>query len=105
MKNKLIILSFILIIFLFGIFVNLINKNTNFDNRYIKVTLKGGVSKTGTYFCKYGTSISEVLLMAGGIKDTGYLPENLDYNTPITEDIIINIPNKYSTIKKSFEEN
>lgn len=104
MREKVICLSFILFVFLFGIAIKIFQINTNMEEKYINITVKGAIMRSGTYFCKYGISIAKVLETAGGIKDGGYLPEGFDYNMPITEDIIINIPNKYSTIRKNFEE-
>lgn len=105
MRDKVICLSFILFVFLFGIAIKLFRINTNFTERYIKITVKGAVMNRGTYLCKYGISIAEILEMSGGMRESGYLPEGFDYNMPITEDTIINIPNKYSIIRKNFEEN
>ena len=105
MRERLICLCFILFVFLFGIAIKIfwINTNNN-EEKYINITVKGAVMNSGTYFCKYGISFAEVLETAGGIKNGGYLPEGFDYNMPITEDIIINIPNRYSIIRKNFEE-
>ena len=105
MRERLICLCFILFVFLFGIAIKIFQIDTS-DNeeKYINITVKGAVMNLGTYFCKYGISFAEVLETAGGIKDGGYLPEGFDYNMPITEDIIINIPNRYSIIRKNFEE-
>ncbi len=105
MRDKVICLSFVLFVFLFGIAIKLFRINTNFAERYINVTVKGAVMNRGTYLCKSGISIAEVLEMSGGMRESGYLPEGFDYNMPITEDIIINIPNKYSIVRKHFEEN
>ena len=103
MRERLICLCFILFVFLFGIAIKIFRINTsNNEEKYI--TVKGAVMNSGTYFCKYGISFAEVLETAGGIKNGGYLPEGFDYNMPITEDIIINIPNRYSIIRKNFEE-
>lgn len=105
MRDKVICLSFILFVFLFAIVVKLFRINMDFAERYINITVKGAVMNRGTYLCKYGISVAEVLEMSGGMRESGYLPEGFDYNMPITEDIIINIPNKYSIIRKHFEEN
>ena len=102
MKEKIICLSFILLVFLFGIIINTFYNNTNIK-RYIKVTMKGAVRHSGVYFCEYGSSFAELIESAGGITERGYLPEGLDYNTPITNDITINIPIKYYSIKKNTE--
>ena len=105
MKEKIICLSFILFVFLFGIAIKFFLINSNSEEKYINITVKGAVVSGGTYLCKYGTSVAEVLEIAGGMRDSGYLPESFDYNAPITEDIIINIPNRYSILRKNFEEN
>ena len=104
MKEKVICLSFILFVFLFGIVIKLLRVNSNSEEKYINITVKGAVVSGGTYICKYGISVAEVLESAGGMRESGYLPEGFDYNTPMTEDIIINIPNRYSIIRKNFEE-
>ena len=104
MKEKIICLSFILFVFLFAVAIKLLGVNPNSEEKYVNITVKGAVVSGGTYICKYGTSVAEVLESAGGMRDSGYLPEGFDYNTPITEDIIINIPNKYSILRKNFEE-
>ena len=104
MKEKIICLSFILFVFLFAVAIKLLVVNSNSEEKYVNITVKGAVVSGGTYICKYGTSVAEVLESAGGMRDSGYLPEGFDYNTPITEDIIINIPNKYSILRKNFEE-
>lgn len=101
MKEKIICLSFILLVFLFGIIINTLN-NTD-TKRYIKVTMKGAVRHSGVYFCEYGSSFAKIIETAGGITERGYLPEGLDYNMPITNDITINIPAKYYSIKKNTE--
>ena len=105
MKEKVICLSFILFVFLFGIAIKLFRINSNSEGRYISVTVKGAVVNVGTDLCKYGNSVAEVLEIAGGMRESGYLPEGFDYKTPITEDIIIDIPNRYSVLRKNFEEN
>ena len=104
MKEKVICLTFILFVFLFGITIKLFRINKTYEEKYINITVKGAVVSGGTYICKYGTSVAEVLEIAGGMRESGYLPEGFDYRTPITEDIIINIPNRYSIIRKNFEE-
>ena len=104
MKEKIICLSFILFVFLFAVAIKLLVVNSNSEEKYVNITVKGAIVSGGTYICKYGTSVAEVLESAGGMRDSGYLPEGFDYNTPITEDIIINIPNKYSILRKNFEE-
>ena len=103
MKEKIICLSFILLVFLFGIIINTFYNNNTNTKRYIKVTMKGAVRHSGVYFCEYGSSFAELIESAGGITEKGYLPEGLDYNTPITNDIIINIPIKYYSIKKEIK--
>lgn len=105
MREKVICLSFILFVFLFGIAIQLFRINENAEEKYINVSVKGAVAKAGTYLCRYGISVAEVLEMSGGMRESGYLPEGFDYNTPITEDIIINIPNRYSIMRNNFEEN
>lgn len=105
MREKVICLSFILFVFLFGIAIQLFRINENVEEKYINVSVKGAVAKAGTYLCRYGISVAEVLEMSGGMRESGYLPEGFDYNTPITEDIIINIPNRYSIVRNNFEEN
>lgn len=105
MREKVICLSFILFVFLFGIAIQLFRINENAEEKYINVSVKGAVAKAGTYLCRYGISVAEVLEMSGGMRESGYLPEGFDYNTPITEDIIINIPNRYSIVRNNFEEN
>lgn len=104
MKEKIICLSFILFVFLFGIVIKLFRINLNSEEKYVNITVKGAVANGGTYICKYGISVAEILEIAGGMRESGYLPEGFDYNMPITEDIIINIPNKYSILRKNFEE-
>lgn len=104
MKEKIICLSFILFVFLFAVAIKLLVVNSNSEEKYVNITVKGAIVSGGTYICKYGISVAEVLESAGGMRDSGYLPEGFDYNTPITEDIIINIPNKYSILRKNFEE-
>ena len=103
MKEKIICLSFILLVFLFGIIINTFYNNDTNIKRYIKVTMNGAVRHSGVYFCKYGSSFAKLLESAGGITERGYLPEGLDYNMPITNDITINIPTKYYSIKKNTE--
>ena len=115
MKEKIICLSFILLVFLFGIIINTFYNNNTNTKRYIKVTMKGAVRHSGVYFCEYGSSFADVYFCeygssfaeliesAGGITEKGYLPEGLDYNMPITNDITINIPTKYYSIKKDTE--
>ena len=103
MKEKIICLSFILLVFLFGIIINTFYNNNTNTKRYIKVTMKGAVRHSGVYFCEYGSSFAELIESAGGITEKGYLPEGLDYNMPITNDITINIPTKYYSIKKDTE--
>lgn len=103
MKEKIICLSFILLVFLFGIIINTFYNNSTNTKRYIKVTMNGAVRHSGVYFCEYGSSLAKLLESAGGITERGYLPEGLDYNTPITNDITINIPAKYYSIKKNTE--
>ncbi|MEI0530964.1 SLBB domain-containing protein [Brachyspira pilosicoli] len=102
MKEKIICLSFILLVFLFGIMINTFYNNTN-NKTYIKITIKGAVRHAGVYFCEYGSSFAKLIEIAGGITERGYLPEGLDYNMPITNDITINIPTKYYSIKKNTE--
>ncbi|MEI0579849.1 hypothetical protein [Brachyspira pilosicoli] len=103
MKEKIICLSFILLVFLFGIIINTFYNNDTNTKRYIKVTMKGAVRHSGVYFCEYGSSLAKLLESVGGITERGYLPEGLDYNMPITNDITINIPIKYYSIKKNTE--
>ena len=103
MKEKIICLSFILLVFLFGIIINTFYNNDTNTKRYIKVTMKGAVRHSGVYFCEYGSSLAKLLESVGGITERGYLPEGLDYNMPITNDITINIPAKYYSIKKNTE--
>lgn len=105
MREKVICLSFILFVFLFGIAIQLFRINENAEEKYVNVSVKGAVMKSGTYLCRYGISVAEVLEMSGGMRESGYLPEGFDYNTPITEDTIINIPNRYSIMRNNFEEN
>ena len=103
MKEKIICLSFILLVFLFGIIINTFYNNYTNTKRYIKVTMKGAVRHSGVYFCEYGSSLAKLLESVGGITERGYLPEGLDYNMPITNDITINIPIKHYSIKKNTE--
>ena len=103
MKEKIICLSFILLVFLFGIIINTFYNNNIKTKKYIKVTIKGAIRHSGVYFCEYGSSFAKIIETAGGITQRGYLPEGLDYNMPITNDIIINIPIKYYSIKKNTE--
>ena len=103
MKEKIICLSFILLVFLFGIIINTFYNNDTNTKRYIKVTMKGAVRHSGVYFCEYGSSLAKLLESVGGITERGYLPEGLDYNMPITNDITINIPIKHYSIKKNTE--
>ena len=103
MKEKIICLSFILLVFLFGIIINTFYNNNTKTKKYIKVTMKGAVRHSGIYFCEYGSTFAKIIETAGGITQRGYLPEGLDYNMPITNDIIINIPTKYYNIKKNTE--
>ena len=105
MRDRIICLSFILLIFLFGIFIDFYHKNNEENNILIRVTVKGAVVNQGVYFCKYGVSIGEILEKCGGLTDIGCLPYGFDYNMPITNDIEINIQKRYSTIRKNYEEN
>ena len=84
MKEKIICLSFILFVFLFGIVVKLFRINLNSEEKYVNITVKGAVANGGTYICKYGISVAEILEIAGGMREIGYLPEGFDYNMPIT---------------------
>ena len=105
MRDRILCLSFILLIFLFGIFVKTVYKSSEPDKKLISITVKGAVVNQGVYFCECGDSVANVLELCGGITELGYLPEGFDYNMPITNDITINIPKRYSTIRKNYEEN
>ncbi|MDO6995142.1 SLBB domain-containing protein [Brachyspira innocens] len=105
MRDRILCLSFILLIFLFGIFIDIFCKNKNTDDKLISITVKGAVVNQGVYFCRYGVSVAEVLELCGGMTELGYLPFGFDYNTPITNDTAINIQKRYSTIRKNYEEN
>lgn len=72
------------------------------DLPIIKVTLKGAVKKEGVYYVRYGVSIGELLEKCGGLTDLGYLDDNFDYNAPITEDVELVIPKKYTLRKKNY---
>ncbi len=98
-------LSFTLLIFVFGLFINIFCKNIKTNDKLISITVKGAVVNQGVYYCKYGISISEVLEICGGLTETAYLPIGFDYNMPIIDDTVINIQKKYSTIRKNYEEN
>lgn len=105
MRDKILCLAFILILFTFGLIIELFIKNVRSNEVLISVTVKGAVIKQGVYFCHYGVSVSEVLEKCGGMTELGYLPDNFDYHSPITNDTIINIPKRYSTVRKNYEEN
>ncbi|WP_300711801.1 SLBB domain-containing protein [uncultured Brachyspira sp.] len=107
MRDRILCLSFTLLIFVFGMLLNFFYKNTstNTNNTLISITVKGAVVNQGVYFCKYGISVSEVLELCGGMTELGYLPIGFDYNTPITNNTTINIQKRYSTIRKNYEEN
>ncbi|WP_300365030.1 SLBB domain-containing protein [Brachyspira sp.] len=105
MRDRILCLSFTLLIFVFGIILNFFYKNTDTNNTLISITVKGAVVNQGVYFCKYGTSVSKVLELCGGMTELGFLPAEFDYNTPITNDTTINIQKRYSTIRKNYEEN
>ncbi|MEI0702801.1 hypothetical protein [Brachyspira intermedia] len=105
MRDRILCLSFTLLIFVFGIFVNFFYKYENANNKLISITVKGAVVNQGVYFCKYGISVSEVLENCGGMTELGFLPIGFDYNMPITNDTTINIQKRYSTIRKNYEEN
>ncbi|WP_028331234.1 hypothetical protein [Brachyspira alvinipulli] len=105
MRNRVFCLSFILMIFLLGILINIFHKNIEVNDTLISVTVKGAVISQGVYFCRYGISVADILEICGGMSELGFLPDNFDYNTPITNDIIITIPKRYSDIRKNYEEN
>ena len=92
MRDRILCLSFTLLIFVFGMFINFLYESKNANNKLISITVKGAVVNQGVYFCKYGISVSEVLEICGGM-------------TPITNDTTINIQKRYSTIRKNYEEN
>ena len=61
MRDRILCLSFTLLIFVFGMFINIFYKTNNTNNKLISITVKGAVVNQGVYFCKYGISVSEVL--------------------------------------------
>lgn len=105
MRDRIFCLSFILLIFLFGIFINLYSKNNINNDELISITVKGAVVNQGVYFCKSGIKLSELLELCGGITETAYLPLGIDYNMPIINDTVINIQKRYSAIRNNYEEN
>lgn len=107
MRRKVFCLSYILLIFLFGIFFDFFKKDKKIDKELpiINVVVKGAVRAQGTYYVRYGVSMGELLEKCGGITDIGYLPYDFDYNAPITEDITITVHKRYTLKKKLYEEN
>ncbi len=105
MKNNILCLAFILIIFIVGIFIKANYKDDVNDSiSIIKIEMKGQVQFPGTYYVRYGVSLAEMLDECGGITSMGSLPDGFDYNAPIYNNMTIVIPRKHILRKNLYEE-
>jgi len=104
MKHIILCIVFVLAVFLFGFLFDYTSYET-LDKKLISVEVKGQVKFPGMYYIRSGSSWSLVLDKCGGITDLALIPDNFDYNAPITEDSILIMPRKYFFRKNVYEEN
>ena len=103
MKHIILFIGFVLAVFLIGFLFDYISCDT-LDNKLIAVEVKGQVKFPGVYYISSGSSWSLVLDKCGGATDLALMPDNFDYNAPITKDSILIVPRKYFFRKNIYEE-
>jgi hypothetical protein len=69
----------------------------------VKVSVKGAVRNSGTYYVPKGTAWIDVLKQCGGIRNNGYIAEGFDFNAPITENTSLFVPYKITWDKTRYE--
>ncbi len=104
MKPIVLCMVFVLAVFFIGFLLDYISDDT-LDDLLIAVEVKGQVKFPGMYYIVSGSNWSLVLDKCGGTTDLALMPDNFDYNAPITEDSILVVPRKYFFRKNVYEEN